>query len=69
MGLALKDIGKLRLVQNVVKQAHALLNIYYISPLKWHWLPVCFQMQFKVLVMTNKFLYSMGPDLSEYVLD
>lgn len=70
MGLGLKDIQKLQLVQNAVTQAVICVpqSPHIIALLcKLHWLPVCFQMQFKVFVMTNKVLYSMGPDLSDHV--
>ena len=57
MGLPLKTTQKLRLVQN--EAAGLLAGTSYrdhITPVlkELHWLPICFQLEFKVLVMTFK---------------
>ena len=64
MGLPLKSVRKLQLVQRVA--ARLLTGASYkghTTPLlkQLHWLPVRFQAQFKVLVMTYKALYGSGP--------
>ena len=64
MGLPLKSIQKLQLAQNAA--ARAVLGAprrAHITPLlcELHWLPVCFWVQFKVLVITFKALHGMGP--------
>lgn len=62
MGLFLKNIRNLQLVQNTVivleapQMAHMTFLLYGLC-----WLPVCFWTQFKVLVITFKALYSWGP--------
>lgn len=58
--LPLKNIWKLQLVQNVA--AHVINDVAYtadVTPLlhDLHWLPVCFWVQFKVLIVTFKALF------------
>lgn len=64
MGLSLKSIQKLQIVQNAAMQAVlGSSRVTYVTPLlhKLHWLLVCFQVQLKILVMTFKALYGVGP--------
>lgn len=57
MGLFLKTICKLQLVQNVaVRIVDGVRYTAHVTPFlcELHWLPVCFWMQFKALVVTLK---------------
>ena len=60
----MKTVWKLQLVQRAA--ARLLTGVGYrehTTPLlkQLHWHPVCFRMQFKVLVITYKALYGSGP--------
>lgn len=64
MGLPLKTVRKLQIVQTVA--AHVVAGVYrfnLVGPLLWQlrWQPVHFQAQFEVLVLTLRALYSFGP--------
>lgn len=68
MGLPLKNIQQLQLVQNAAAQLNLGVSYYtHITLLlcKPHWLPVGYQAQCKVLVITNKALHLLfaGPPL------
>ncbi|XP_061474960.1 small ribosomal subunit protein uS7 isoform X1 [Rhineura floridana] len=74
VGLPLKTVRKLQLVQNAA--ARLLMwtrRSAHITPVlaRLHWLPICFRARFKVLVLTYKALHGMGPQylverLSQY---
>lgn len=62
MGLPLKSIQKLQLVQKVAAQAvMCTLGSVHITFLlcKLHWLALCFWIQFKMLIMTYNILHDM----------
>ena len=64
MGLPLKSIQKLQLVQNAaawVSLGAPRLEHKTLLLRELHWVPVCFRVQFKVLVITFKALHGMGP--------
>lgn len=57
VGLYLKSIQKLQLAQNAAVQAilSAIRRAHIMSLLcELHWMPVCFWVQFKILVATYK---------------
>lgn len=63
MGLFLKSIWKIQLVQNVAVQVvSGARYMAHVTPLlrKLHWLPLCFWVQFKVPDVTFKALRSLG---------
>ncbi|XP_070582622.1 LOW QUALITY PROTEIN: uncharacterized protein [Erythrolamprus reginae] len=69
MGLPLKSVRKLQIVQNAAARAIMGFSKYaHITPTlrSLHWLPISFRSQFKVLVMTYKALHGTGP---EYLRD
>ncbi|XP_070618091.1 uncharacterized protein, partial [Erythrolamprus reginae] len=69
MGLPLKSVRKLQIVQNAAARAVMGLPRYaHVSPSlrSLHWLPISFRSQFKVLVMTFEALHGIGP---EYLRD
>ncbi|KAK9395419.1 hypothetical protein NXF25_018780 [Crotalus adamanteus] len=64
MGLPLKGVRRLQLVQNAAARAIVGAPRYaHVSPIlrELHWLPVGLRMQFKVLVITFKALHGIGP--------
>lgn len=64
MELPLKGIQKLHLVQNaMVLVVRSGPTTAHFIPMfhEWHWLPVCFQIQFKVLFLTFKAFHGIGP--------
>lgn len=63
MGLYLKSIWKVQLVQSAVREVFGAPKIACIILLlnELHWLPVCFWRQFKVLVMTYKAFNDKSP--------
>ncbi|XP_070618653.1 uncharacterized protein, partial [Erythrolamprus reginae] len=69
MGLPLKSVRKLQIVQNAAARAIMGFSKYaHVTPTlrSLHWLPISFRSQFKVLVMTYKALHGTGP---EYLRD
>ena len=57
-------IRKLQLVQNAAARLiTGTRRFEHIRPVlaRLHWLPICFRAQFKVLVLTYKALYGLGP--------
>ncbi|XP_053169630.1 uncharacterized protein LOC128353010 [Hemicordylus capensis] len=64
VGLPLKNNQKLQLVQNAAARVLSRAARWeHITPIlkELHWLPVCFRVQFKVLVLTFKALNGLGP--------
>lgn len=64
MGLPLKSIQRLQLVQIVVPEAvFGAPRVAHVTLLfcELHWLLACFQVQLKILVITFKGLHAMGP--------
>uniref|UniRef100_A0A8D0BC31 Reverse transcriptase domain-containing protein n=1 Tax=Salvator merianae TaxID=96440 RepID=A0A8D0BC31_SALMN len=64
MGLPLKSVRRLQVVQNAAARAISGLPRYAsVSPTlrELHWLPVSLRTQFKVLVVTYKALHGLGP--------
>ena len=64
LGLPLKATQKLQQVQKVVARLELRVRKYdCISPILTclHWLPVCFHVNFKELVLTYKALHGFGP--------
>ena len=64
VGLPLRLMRKLQVVQNAA--ARLLTGVrkhQHISPVlaKLHWLPICFHIDFKVLMLTYKALNGLGP--------
>lgn len=58
MGLSLKNIWKLQLIQKAVAQFS--LWPWASNLHELHWLPMCFQVWFKVLVITHELLFDIG---------
>ena len=64
VGLPLKTVRKLQLVQNAAASLITGTSRFeHIKPnvARLHWLPICFRAQFKVLVLTYKALHGLGP--------
>ena len=64
MGIPLEMVRKLQLWQNsAVRLLTGARQFEYITPLlaRPHWLPISFQAQIRVLVLTYKSLYGSGP--------
>lgn len=64
VGLTLKSVWKLQLIQKVATwEVLVAPTVAHVTPLFWklHWLPVCFLIKFKGLVITFKDLHRMGP--------
>uniref|UniRef100_A0A8C6X1D0 Reverse transcriptase domain-containing protein n=1 Tax=Naja naja TaxID=35670 RepID=A0A8C6X1D0_NAJNA len=72
MGLPLRTMRRLQLVQNAAARAVMGMSRYsHITPLlrELHWLPVALRVRFKVLVLTYKALHGLGPRyLREHLL-
>lgn len=63
VGLPLEKTWKLKMVQNAADRRFKGSRFCHTSPIlwEWHWLPMNFCDQFKVLVLTYQILYGLGP--------
>ena len=64
MGLPLRLMQKMQMVQNTASRLLTGVKKYHhISPtlVALHWLPICFCIDFKVLILTYKALNGLGP--------
>ena len=64
-GLPKYQLSKLQRVMNAsARLVYCALKSCYITPLlrKLHWLPVCYCIEYKIILLTFKVLHGMAPD-------